>query len=243
MTQFVEHEIEWDDEKIRRLWDYYSRTYPYNQNYFTKIYGKYLLMKTKKIVGSLNNKVILDYGCGPGFLIEHMKFLKIKPKKYIGLDFSERSIQCVLQNKAEFPIDAIFVKSLPSTLEDNSIDICFLIEVIEHLNDNYLNSTMQEIYRVLKLGGKLIITTPNKEDLNLSKNFCPECGCIYHSVQHVRVWDKTTLEKTMSNYGLKKIKIAELNMVPKKSILQELYIQIRFFFKKQKANLFGIFYK
>jgi len=36
---FSEHPIVWDDEKVRRLWDYYSRTPPYRDMYFARLFG------------------------------------------------------------------------------------------------------------------------------------------------------------------------------------------------------------
>jgi len=244
MQEFREHDIEWDDEKVSRIWDFYSKTYPYNQIYFTKNVGKDILKRTEKIIGSLNDKVVLDFGCGPAFFIEHMNELKIKPKKYIGLDFSKDSVSRI-ENKKDisFKKEGLFVQTLPSNIKDNSIDVCFLIEVIEHLNDDYLDSTLKEIYRVLKPNGKLIITTPNNEDLDFSKNFCPDCGCIYHKYQHVRIWDPISLNKKLLKYKFSKNTIIETNFITTTSILKDLFIKTRGIVKKKNINLFGIFNK
>ncbi len=100
--------------------------------------GKDILKKTEKLLGKLDNKVFLDFGCGPAFLIDHMVNLKIKPKKYVGLDFSEKSVESISKKvDIGFPIEAVFVQSMPSLLQENSFDVCFLIEVVEHLNDEY----------------------------------------------------------------------------------------------------------
>lgn len=244
MSEFREHKIEWNDEKVSRLWDFYSRTYPYNQSYFTKAVGKDILKRTEKIIGQLDGKVILDFGCGPAFFVDHMRDLKIKPKKYIGLDFSKDSVDNISKKEeVTFPTEGIFVQSMPSSLEDNSVDICFLIEVVEHLNDDYLDSTLKEIYRVLKPSGKLIITTPNNEDLDFSTNFCPECGCIYHKWQHVRVWNETTLKKFVNHHNFNTHRIIETNFISKKSILRDLYIQVKGFIKNKNVNLYGVFTK
>lgn len=244
MSEFKAHKIEWSDEKVSRLWDFYSRTYPYNQSYFTKAVGKDILKKTEKVIGKFDNKVILDFGCGPAFFIDHMTDLKIKPKKYIGLDFSKDSVENISKKiKVEFPKEGIFVQSMPSSIDDSSVDVCFLIEVIEHLNDDYLDSTLKEIYRVLKPSGKLIITTPNNEDLDFSTNFCPECGSVYHKWQHVRVWNKTTLEKMVHFYSFSTHKIVEINFISRTSILRDLYAQVKRFIKTQNVSLYSVFTK
>jgi ubiquinone/menaquinone biosynthesis C-methylase UbiE len=45
-------------------------------------------------------------------------------------------------------------------MEDGSIDCAVFSEVIEHLNPYYVNHTLAEINRILKKGGKLIVTAP-----------------------------------------------------------------------------------
>ena len=35
----VAHPIEWTDEKVSRLWNYYSHTPPYSEMYFAKVLG------------------------------------------------------------------------------------------------------------------------------------------------------------------------------------------------------------
>ncbi len=244
MSEFREHKIEWNDQKISRLWDFYSNNYPYNQMYFTKVFGKDILKKTEKVIGKLDGKIILDFGCGPAFSIDNIMELNIKPARYIGLDFSEKSID-VIKNKPEtnFEKQGIFVQVLPSKIESNSIDVCFLIEVIEHLNDDYLDATLKEIQRVLKPNGKLIITTPNNENLELSKTFCPDCGSIFHKWQHVRVWNKELLKSTIVSYGFSDIKIIETNLVSNNSILRDIFIIFKGILKNNKSNLIGIFEK
>ncbi len=46
-------------------------------------------------------------------------------------------------------------------LADASVDCAVFTEVLEHLNPYYVEYTMSEVSRVLKPGGKLILTTPN----------------------------------------------------------------------------------
>ena len=47
---------------------------------------------------------------------------------------------------------------------------------------NYIN----EIKELLQIGGRLIITTPNDENLDEKMVFCSNCKNIYHSMQHMR---------------------------------------------------------
>lgn len=244
MNDFKVHNIVWDGDKISRLWDYYSKTFPYNQEYFTKIFGRYILKKTQRFIGSLSGKNVLDYGCGPGFLLHYLVELNIKPNKYIGLDFSEESIKSISNNfNIPFPVETVILYDTPSSLKSESIDVCFLIEVIEHLDDLYLEKTLKEIQRVLKPDGKVIVTTPNNENLELSLNFCPNCGCIYHRVQHVRSWSKDSLKSKMALFGLNPLLVSETTFLSNQLRLFNIHRYIWNIINKNNPNLFAIFEK
>jgi hypothetical protein len=43
---YREHILEWMDEKVSRLWDYYARTHPYCDIYFSKVFGDRILKKS-----------------------------------------------------------------------------------------------------------------------------------------------------------------------------------------------------
>lgn len=195
-----EHSIVWTDAKVGRLWDYYSRTPPYSGMYFSKVFGQ-------KILSTLNRpffdpQKLLDFGCGPGFIWEHLTALN-STWEYTGLDFSQGSIETLQRKGAGNPMfgGAIKVESLPSPLPSCAFDIVTLIEVVEHLTDAYLDPTLTETARLLKPGGVLLITTPNNEDLSLATKFCPDCGAIFHEWQHVRSWNADTLSQRVQKFG------------------------------------------
>ncbi|MFT4660505.1 MAG: SAM-dependent methyltransferase [Patiriisocius sp.] len=52
-------------------------------------------------------------------------------------------------------------------LADNTFDYCFTFQLIEHIQDDHL--LVQEIHRVLKPGGKLICSTPNRT-MSITRN-------------------------------------------------------------------------
>ena len=56
---------------------------------------------------------------------------------------------------------------------------------------------------MLKPGGRLVVTTPNEEDLEQSKVVCPECLARFHKMQHVRSWSARTLTERLEGYGFK----------------------------------------
>jgi len=104
---------------------------------------------------------------------------------------------------------AICIERFPSPFDDSSMDLVISVEVVEHLNNTQLLEMLKEVYRVLKTGGYVIVTTPNKENLEANKTVCPECGCIFHRWQHIRSWDMFSLRRKMEEMGFYTVHISE----------------------------------
>jgi SAM-dependent methyltransferase len=200
-VSFIEHPIEWDDAKVSRLWNYYSRRPPYSDNYFSKLFGEQILKRSGLPLAEPIE--VLDFGCGPGHLWEHMMRLGAR-WSYTGLDFSPDSVASVLHKAHGHPQfkDVQQVTCLPAKLPDDHFDAALLVEVVEHLEDEHLDGTLDEVARVLKRGGLVVITTPNEEDLAKATRFCPECGAIYHEWQHVRSWSVRSLATRLQQHRL-----------------------------------------
>jgi SAM-dependent methyltransferase len=200
--QFDEHLIQWDDRKVSRLWNYYSRTPPYSNIYFAKVFGDRLL-KLSGLPLDLPLEV-LDFGCGPGFVWEHLLALGAQ-WEYSGLDFSEESVSSAIaksRGHKQFR-EVRHLTQLPAPWPAEKFDAVLLLEVVEHLNDDYLDGSLREASRLLKQGGTLVISTPNEEDLANSTKFCPDCGAIFHEWQHVRAWSVPSLVDKLRQYGFR----------------------------------------
>ncbi|HEU0199645.1 MAG TPA: methyltransferase domain-containing protein [Burkholderiaceae bacterium] len=203
---FREHPIEWDDAKVARLWNWYSRTSPYRDIYFAKRFGDLILRACT--VPLRESLTVLDFGCGPGFLWDHIDQLNAA-WRYIGADFSSDSTRQLNERAAGNPrfVAAHLLEQLPVPLAESSVDAVFLVEVVEHVDDRYLEPTLHEMRRVLKPGGKLVVTTPNAEDLAASTRLCPECGAIFHEWQHVRTWDAASLARYVARFGFTPLRV------------------------------------
>lgn len=113
----------------------------------------------------LNNKRILDVGCGEGvWLPEFAKFTI--PQNIFGSEFDQEQVNVLhsegsISSQIGIPTENIVNCSGENlAFEDNSFDIVFQNEVLEHVSDDV--ATMSECLRVLKPGSSIILFTPNR---------------------------------------------------------------------------------
>jgi len=213
---------EWTEEAVKRFWDYESQ---FPQNYFTFQCGNFLIKRFKRYF--MKNARILDYGSGPGFLIPH---LLRKKTRVTALEFSQYSLDLINEKFSGNPgfIGAYSTEKLLS--QKSQFDTITLIEVIEHLDDHYLNITFKSIQKLLADDGILIITTPNDEDLNKSFILCPETNTLFHRWQHVRSWNAASLRKYLEESGFRIIKTGASNFAA--GFLERAYIEIKKIIKR-----------
>lgn len=111
-----------------------------------------------KITSSMKNKpFVLDLGCGFG---EAVRYFNERSIKTIGVDSCPHSIrECVRQDKNN---KYLIGNALNIPFKPNTFDIVLFLDVIEHLPKGKEIKALKEINRVLKKGGMVILSTPNK---------------------------------------------------------------------------------
>ena len=124
---------------------------------------------------------LLELGCGEGRGVELLAPLS---DSYTGIDKIEGVIQ-VLRDK--FPDHSFLSGTFPPfPFEENQFDSIVTFQVIEHVRKDEV--FLKEIHRVLKPGGKALITTPNIK-MTLSRN-----------PWHEREYTADQLENTCKKY-------------------------------------------
>ena len=106
------------------------------------------------------NATILDMGCGHGALVYFAR--KAGYSDVTGVDHSSQQVVEAKRLGIKGVIEGDLVETLKS-LVDSSQDMVIAFDVIEHFMKNELIHFIDEVYRVLRKGGKWIIHTPNAE--------------------------------------------------------------------------------
>lgn len=101
----------------------------------------------------VNKKKILEVGCGAGYISQY--FSRYSPKVY-GVDVADERV-----TKSNYKFQRFDGKHLP--FKDGTFDLIISNHVIEHVGVTQSDQQrhLDEIYRVLKVGGVLYLATPN----------------------------------------------------------------------------------
>ena len=139
---------------------FYKSLYNINRDFFSHIQKK------------ANQSQILDFGCGTGLFVE--RTIKYKPKKIVGIDISEVSIDKAKKNAKKMGLEVdYYVDNCERTkFESNSFDIVYGTGILHHLE---FNKCLDEIHRILKSKGNLIFIEPlgTNPIINLYRKFTP----------------------------------------------------------------------
>ena len=67
-----EHNVKWEDEKISRIWSFYSRNEEFKSLYFAYQAGEQVLKYVNRFFNFKSMHSILDYGSGQGHMLQHL---------------------------------------------------------------------------------------------------------------------------------------------------------------------------
>ena len=192
---------------------FYKAIYNASEDFF-----KYLELNS-------NNSLILDYGCGNGSSIKEV--LKLNPKKIIGIDISEVSIQKAKDRLSSTEQDRVELKvdnCEKTNFSDNKFDIVYGTGILHHLQ---INECIDEILRILKPGGKLLFIEPLGTNplINIYRNFTPksrskdEHPLIKKDLNYIK---KRFSKTNLKYYGLLTLVFFPFYRSPKNSLLFKL---------------------
>ena len=112
-------------------------------------------------VSGHDNKVVLDYGCGPGNdLVGFSEFSNVK--ELIGADVSKPSLEIakrLLLHKKDVRLLHLEENENKIPLADNSVDLIHSSGVLHHCKN--IDKILMEFHRILKPGGEINIMVYN----------------------------------------------------------------------------------
>ena len=161
MSTTIECELKVEAKKYKTYYDELGLIYKeYSENLksagLSELSSEYAReIKREKAIsfmGPLNGKSVLDLGCGQGTLISEMAG---EFKVGIGVDISRNIFPKTKQGIELVQADICFLPFV-----DAYFDIIITMELIEHLEPHRAKRMLEEIRRLLKQDGTLILTTP-----------------------------------------------------------------------------------
>ena len=139
---------------------------------------------------------VLDFGAGTGLFTS---YLKMEGFLVEGVEFSKKAIDYAMKRYG-----LKFFGSLNELKAETAqlFDIITMIEVIEHLKNPYY--ILERLYPILKPGGTIYISTPNRNGINacLNRNEWREAKKPFHLV----LFNKQSLTKMLADTGFTAIR-------------------------------------
>jgi len=141
---------------------------------------------------------LLDVGCGAGVFLHRMHDLGWS---VTGIDFDAKAIE---NAKKKYGDGLTFMNTdLPGArFPDNSFDAVTMSHVIEHVPDPV--ALLIEIRRILKAGGRLVITTPNIRSFGHEK--FQDCWVGLDAPRHLQIFSLPALQKCARKAGFDAVK-------------------------------------
>jgi len=194
--------VRWTPDLVSHFWDALTETKLLDIG-FSKLAGRYLFeaVKWHLTPGARH----LDFGAGDGDFVEVLVASGCPAAAFENSERRRRAILDRLGGKAGF-LGAIGPDARAS------FDAVFMIEVIEHILDDQIASTLELVGRFLDPSGRLVVTTPNSENLDYAMCVCPTDGSVFHRWQHVRSFSAESLTALLGKYGFEPVVVHRLEL-------------------------------
>lgn len=99
--------------------------------------------------------VVMDYGCGPGFLARPVAE---RTNKVYAVDISDGVLLCgdTINHRDNLHYLNVF-KNQTDTIPDNSVDLIYSFAVLQHVSEKLVDDIFSLFYKKLKENGKLLL--------------------------------------------------------------------------------------
>ena len=132
-------------------------------------------------------KSILDVGCGDGRVTGGFQNTQ---RKVFGVDYAFSSVKSLGQS-------GVCASSAKLPFPDNSFDMVLCCEVLEHLPEELMVATAQEMERIARK--YILVSVPYKENLRRRLTKCQKCHTVFHAWGHLRSISEEGLDSLFSS--------------------------------------------
>ena len=146
------------------------------------------------------NEKHLDIGCGAGTLIGSLP----GHIHSTGLDIAQSQIDYARRHYGSSTKIFLTAPGGWHVIAPESFDIVTLIELIEHLEDDKVVDLLRRSHKALKLGGRIVVSTPDYGGPWLALEFLlNRVGNVTYEQQHINHFTKRRLALTLENAGFR----------------------------------------
>lgn len=183
--------FEWNEHFQTRFWQAVSQS-PLDRLAFSRLNGEKLcgLLAQWFIPGSH----ILDFGAGGG----HLAYALLNRGCNVAVIEPSQNLKSELW---ESILDHPLFLGFANPSQEAAYDVVVACEVIEHILPDRYEQVFAHIVQKVRTGGRLILTTPNSEDIEGAMRICPSCLQRFHPWQHVRSVNALQLVEAMVAKG------------------------------------------
>lgn len=180
--------------------------------------------------------LVLDIGCGVGWLSR--QYAELTKGQLVGIDFSEETISEARAKAMEEGLDNLKFEVMDAEdlgFRDNIFDIVICSEVLEHLLNP--QKALNEMNRVVKPTGKIVITTPNPWNWNMvyKSLFKKSCGQIYDQPIAPLKLNKMAKDAGMRIVKRKGTYYIPPSLIPQQSKLNYIFVRASKFIERTNA--------
>jgi len=173
---------------------YYDQIYKMQRG----IQSRWHYEKFARIRSKIKSGRLLDIGCGPGTFIGTLG----SSVSATGVDISKQQISYALANNKDAEKNFKVVNDPPYEFADGLFDTVTLIELVEHLPYEQCLLLLKEAHRLLRSGGRILISTPDYFGLwPFLEVLVNRLGKINYEEQHITHFDETKLRQLVDEVG------------------------------------------
>ena len=138
--------------------------------------------------------IVLDVGCSEGFVSSYL----LEANFVVGVDTSIESLLIAKQKTKHSNIDFIRADAADLPFRECSFNKAAMLELLEHLPKEAQKKVCQEVDRILKRKGVIVLSVPYKEQITYIR--CVHCGKLTPLWGHLCSMDEEKVTNLLSSH-------------------------------------------